>query len=405
MKPIRLATRMERMKPSAVREILKVAEKPEIISFAGGLPAPELFPCDAIARAHESVLTKEPAAALQYGVTEGFLPLREWIAQRMSKKGVPTTPGNLLVTNGSQQGLDLVARLLLDPGDTVLVESPTYLAALQAFGAYEVGFAEVEGDENGILLGSLERAIREYQPKMLYVIPNFQNPTGTTLAADRREKVVSLCAAHGVVILEDDPYGELRFRGEFVPSLAAHAEDATVLQLGTFSKTLAPGMRIGWINGPVELVKKLTILKQAADLHTGTLSQRVVARLLETFDFEAHLATLRRVYGERRDTMIQALERHMPKGARWTSPEGGLFLWMQLPDGVQDEAFFHRAVQHGVAVVPGAGFFADGDRHEFVRLNYSNQTQERILEGVRRLGHAAREASRSAAPAFAHAGK
>jgi len=396
MNPVRLASRMERMKPSAVREILKVAEKPEIISFAGGLPAPELFPSEAIAAAHATVLAREPAAALQYGVTEGYLPLREWIAARLKRRGIAAGPENLLVTNGSQQGLDLVARLLLDPGDTVLVESPTYLAALQAFGAYQVRFTEVEGDDDGLRIDALEEVLRtaKVKPKLLYVIPEFQNPKGTTLATERRAPLLRLCADHGVLVLEDDPYGELRFRGEFPPPLASFDEGATVLQLGTFSKTLAPGLRIGWVNGPVDLVRKLTILKQAADLHTGTLSQRATATLLETFDYDAHLQSLRMLYGERRDVMVAALERHMPEGARWTSPEGGLFLWMQLPEGIRDEAFFMQAVAQGVAVVPGSSFFAGADRFDFVRLNYSNQTSERILEGVRRLGLALREASR-----------
>ncbi len=386
--PVQLARRMQGMNASAVREILKVAEKPEIISFAGGLPAPELFPVEPIAAAYEKVFAREGQGALQYGVTEGFLPLRQWIAARMQKRGIPSTPEQLLITSGSQQGIDLTARILLDPGDAVAVESPTYLAAIQVFTGYQAKLVPIESDDGGMRLDSLERALKSQRIKLLYLVTEFQNPKGTSLAADRRDALVKLAQAHGVVVLEDDPYGEIRFSGEPSAPLAARSEN--VIHLGTFSKTLAPGMRIGWMHGPKELLRAATIAKQAADLHTATLAQRAAAALLETFDYDANLAKLRAAYSVRHDAMQRALAKHMPEGTRWTKAQGGMFLWLQLPEGVTDEMLFKRAIAAGVAVVPGSPFFAGRPSHQFARLNYSNQTEARINEGIERLGAAMR---------------
>lgn len=383
---IRLASRMHALVPSAVREILKVTERPEVISFAGGLPAPELFPVQAIDEAFRTALARDGQSALQYGITEGHLPLREWIAARARSHGVAADADELLITTGAQQGIDLVAKVLLDPGDVVVVESPTYLAAVQTFAAYEARLVSVPGDDDGIELAGLERAFERHRPALLYLVPEFQNPKGSSLASARRPRVVELARRYGVPILEDDPYGELRFEGARRAPLIAHDSDGWVMRLGTFSKTLAPGLRIGWVHARGELMRRLVTAKQAADLHCGTLVQRAISALLEGFDYDGHLDSLRSMYRERRDAMEGALSRAMPEGTRWIHPEGGLFFWVELPAGVKDGDVFRSALEQGVAVVPGRGFFAHGEADRFIRLNFSNQSLARIETGVARLG-------------------
>jgi 2-aminoadipate transaminase len=383
-----LAQRMSRMKASAIREILKVAERPDVLSFAGGLPAPELFPVEAIAQAHAEVFAEEGRAALQYSATEGYGPLREWICAHLAEGGLHATPDQVLITNGSQQGIDLVAKVLLDPGDVVVVENPSYLAALQTFSGYEASFAVVGSDNDGMRVDDLERLLHVVgrRPKLIYLVPNFQNPKGTTLSLERRRELVRFAQKHRILILEDNPYGELRFRGEHLPSLASLDTEGVVINLGTFSKTLAPGLRIGWAVGPRELIRTLTVAKQSADLHTATVSQRATARLLSRFDYNANLEKLRAVYGERCQVMLEALEKHMPAGTRWTHPEGGMFLWVELPRGMSADTLFPLALEKRVAFVPGSPFFAQEPRSEFMRLNYSNRPPELIEEGMRRLG-------------------
>lgn len=382
----RFADRMKDAAPSAVREILKVAERPDVLSFAGGLPAPELFPVEEIADAYANTLRTDGPAALQYGITEGYLPLREWIAERLQKRLIPATADRLLVTSGSQQGIDLVARVLLNPGDTVLVENPTYLAALQAFSAYQVNFVAVPSDDEGMRTDALEALVVQHRPALIYVVPEFQNPKGTSLTAARRKQLVSIAERHEVPVLEDDPYGALRFAGQEQVPLAASSE--WVIHLGTFSKTLAPGLRIAWAFGPKEVIRRMTIAKQACDLQTPTLAQRATSKLLETFDYDGHVQRIRKVYGERRATMLDVLERTMPAGTTWTKPEGGLFLWLGLPHGVRDEAVFKVALECGVAVVPGSGFFVGAREHGFLRLNFSNQPVANIQRGIRILAEA-----------------
>ena len=384
-----LSSRMRGAQPSAVREILKVAERPEVISFAGGLPAPELFPVEEISRAVQEVLASQGGPSLQYGVTEGYVPLREWIAARLRARGTASSSEQVLITTGSQQGIDLVAKLFLDPGDAVAVEAPTYVAALQAFAAYEADLLEVPGDDGGMDVDALEVLLQRRRVKLIYVVPDFQNPRGTTLEGARRRRLVELARHHGAFILEDDPYGELRFRGAPEVPLSAIGPDH-VIRLGTFSKTLAPGLRIGWLHAPVEVVRRIAIAKQSADLHTPTLTQRAAAQLLKTFDYAGHLARIRRSYGERCGAMLAALELELPAGARWTRPDGGLFLWLELPPRVTDRALFRHAIARNVAVVPGSAFYArrGPGRDRFVRLNFSNQTVARIGEGVRRLASA-----------------
>lgn len=396
---IQTARRMQGMAPSAVREILKVAERPDVLSFAGGLPAPELFPAQELAGALEAVLRKKPGAALQYGITEGFLPLREWVADRLRGRGIPATAESVMVVSGSQQGIDLVARVLLDPGDTVLVENPSYLAALQAFAAYEVEVVALPGDADGLRTELLEEAVRDHRPALLYVVPEFQNPRGTTLAPHRRHELAVVAARHGVPVLEDDPYGALRFRGTPSTPLAALADGLT-FHLGTFSKTLAPGLRLGWVHGPRPLMRTMTIAKQACDLHTATLTQHAVVELLGSFDYEAHLGRIRAEYGRRCEAMLRTLERTMPPGTRWSTPDGGLFLWLELPPGLRDDEVFRAAIEHSVAVVPGSGFFVGPPEHGHVRLNFSNQSVANIELGMTRLGqtlHELQAASRASA--------
>jgi 2-aminoadipate transaminase len=376
---------MTSMPVSAVREILKVAEQPDVLSFAGGLPAPELFPVEAIAAAHAEVLARDGGAALQYSTTEGYGPLREWIAGHLHKRGIAARPDELLITSGSQQGIDLIARIFLDPGDVVLVENPTYLAAIQAFAAYQVRLVPVPSDDGGMQVDKLAELIAAHRPKLVYLVPSFQNPQGTTLSQDRRATLAALAAAHRVVVLEDDPYGELSFAGPPPRPVAAHGL-GNVIYLSTFSKTLAPGLRIGWIWGDAALIRKATIAKQAADLQTATLSQRATSTLLASFDYASHVTRICGVYRERCQTMLDALTAHFPAGCRWIAPTGGMFVWVQLPDGLRADAVFPAAVARKVAFVPGHAFFVDDIRHDFIRLNYSNRPPALITEGMQRLG-------------------
>lgn len=388
--PLRLARRTSLMKASAVREILKVTERPDVLSFAGGLPAPELFPVEALAEAAARVLKDHGREALQYGTTEGVPALRAWLAAFLGSRGVAVPPERVLVTSGSQQGIDLACKVLLDPGDAIVVESPSYLAALQVFGGYEATVVPVASDDDGLVVDALEDVLRARRPKAIYLTATFQNPKGTTLSLPRRERLVALAAKHGVAIIEDEPYAELRYSGARLPTLAelGAAAGAQVIHLGTFSKVLSPGLRVAWATAPEPVLRALTVAKQAADLHTSTLVQRLVATLLETFDLEAHLAKLRAVYVERRDAMLSALERGFPKTARWTRPDGGLFLWCRLPDAVSADALLADALAEKVAFVPGRSFFAEPPEGEFIRLNFSNRPPEAIEGGVARLSRA-----------------
>jgi 2-aminoadipate transaminase len=380
------AGRMAGMPPSAVREILKVAERPDILSFAGGLPAPELFPVEAIGAAHAEVLSRDGGSALQYSTTEGFGPLREWIAEHLQARGIPARPDQLLITNGSQQGIDLCARVFLDPGDVVLVESPTYLAAIQAFAAYQVRLVAVPSDDHGMQVDKVAALIAEHNPKLIYLVPSFQNPQGTTLSQDRRAALAAIADDHRVAIIEDDPYGELSFSG-LPPRPIAACGHGNVLYLGTFSKTLAPGLRIGWLWADPAVLRKATIAKQAADLHTASLAQRATSALLARFDYAGHVARICDVYSERCRTMLSAIAEHFPEGCRWVAPTGGMFVWLQLPAGLDADALLAAAIGRKVAFVPGSSFFVGEDRRNFIRLNFSNQPPPSIIEGMRRLGH------------------
>lgn len=381
----RLARRTSRMPVSAVREILKVTEHPEIISFAGGLPAPEFFPVEALARAHADVFAEEGAAAMQYSMTEGHVPLRDWIAGRLRGRGIRADSSDVIITSGSQQGIDLVGKIFIEPGDSVVVENPSYLAALQVFNGYEARFIGIESDDLGMRVEQLAPILERERPKLIYVVSDFHNPKGTTLSIERRKLLIELSRRHSVPILEDDPYYELRFTGEMPAPLAAMDKDGLVIYLSTFSKTLSPGMRVAWLYAPKELMQYIVIAKQAADLHTSTIEQRAAARLLKTFDYDGHLARLREVYGLRCRAMLSAIERHFPTGVKWTRPEGGLFLWVELPKRIDAEELFEDAINERVAFVPGKSFFVTEQPLNFARLNFSNQPPDLIEEGVKRI--------------------
>lgn len=385
------ASRMRTMRPSTIREILKVTAQPEIISFAGGLPAPELFPVAAVRAAADGVLAQNGPESLQYGPSEGFPALREWIAGEVRSRGVKAHAADVLVTNGSQQVLDLVGKIFLNPGDVVLTENPTYLAAIQAFQTLEAKFVPVPTDEFGLVPEAVPELIAKHRPKFLYTIPNFQNPTGVTLARERREKLAQIAAQHGLLIVEDDPYGKLRYRGEDIPPIKYWDEANCVLYVSTFSKTIAPGLRLGWVVAPAEIFSQLLIVKQASDLHTSSFDQRVAFAYLTQNDQVAHLAKIRAAYGARFDVMDEALKAEMPAGYTWTRPEGGMFLWITGPKALDGMALLQRAIEHKVAFVPGRDFFPTEAGSNYLRLNYSNSTPERIREGVHRLAKLCRE--------------
>lgn len=382
-----LAARVRSTGGSAVREILAVTGRPEVVNFAGGLPAPELFDREGVAAAFRYVLEEMPGQALQYATTEGEPVLRELLAGRMGARGLVTGAEDLVVTTGSQQALSLLAAALVDPGDTVLVEEPCYLAALQVFGLAGARVVGVPGDGEGVDVDALAELVVRERPKLFYTVPTFQNPSGRTMPGERRAAVAEVAGRHGVWIVEDDPYGELRFEGERVPWIASYegAADRTVL-LGSFSKVMAPGLRLGWLRAPVELRRACVVAKQAADLHTPTVNQLAAARYLAERDLDAHVARVAAVYGERRDAMLGGLAEVLPEGAVWNRPEGGMFLWVRLPSGYDTTALLPEVVRHDVAYVPGAPFFAGAPDRATLRMCFVTETPERIREGLGRLG-------------------
>ena len=389
----RFACRLDGMKASEIRELLKITQRPEVISFAGGLPAPELFPVEDLKVVMAEVLEREGPRALQYSTTEGHPGLREAIARRLkSRLGIPVEASGILVTSGSQQGLDLTGKVFLDDDDEVLCESPTYLGAINAFRAYRPRFVEVPTDDEGMVPAELERSIAGCRsPKLLYVVPNFQNPSGRTWSLERRHAVLDAAARHGLVVIEDDPYGQLCYEGTTPPALASLGGTAPVIYLGTFSKIFCPGMRIGWLAAPREIYEKYAVVKQGADLHTSTLAQHEILAYLERFDLDASIARICGVYRRRRDAMLRAIESAFPPGVSWTRPRGGLFLWVTLPGGVSARDALVRALERDVAFVPGGSFFPNGGHENTLRLNFSNMPEERIAEGIARLGAVLRE--------------
>lgn len=379
------ADRMQATRKSFIREILKVTQQPEVISFAGGLPNPGLFPVEEIMSAASKVLSEEGRNVLQYSTTEGYLPLREFIAQRYLKKsGLKIDPDEILITNGSQQSLDLIGKVFLNKGDRVVMEKPGYLGAIQAFSIFEAEFEAVPLLEDGIDAGSLDRILDGNSAKLFYTVSTFQNPSGITYSSQKRKDVAAILKKHNVICVEDNAYGELRFAGEDLPTIRNYS-DYTIL-MGSFSKIIAPGLRMGWICARKEIMEKLIVAKQAADLHSNYLSQRIIHQYLLDNDLDGHIAKIKDAYGKRRDLMVSMMAEHFPESVRYTKPEGGMFLWVTLPEGVSSLELFDLAIEENVAFVPGDPFYTDDNSGiNTLRLNFSNSDNEQIEEGIKRL--------------------
>lgn len=386
-----ISRRAQQLTSSAIREILKVTERPEVISFAGGLPSPASFPVAAMEAAVARVFADNPQGALQYAATEGYLPLREFVAKRYNV-GVE----RVLITTGSQQALDLIAKVMIDPGSPVLVETPSYLGALQAFSLFEPEFVSIPSDERGLIPEALTAELTA-GARFLYALPNFQNPTGRRLPLERRQALVKRAQELGVLLVEDDPYGELSYSGNTLPTLLSMNPDG-VIYMGSFSKILAPGMRLGFVIAPPELHFKLCQAKQASDLHTPTFTQRVAYETIKDGLLERHIPTIRELYGKQCAYMLDALKRHMPEGVTWNAPEGGMFIWVELPEGLDSMKILEEAVRRNVAYVPGAPFYASNPRKNALRLAFVTVPPERIEQGVSILGELFREAIAQAAP-------
>jgi 2-aminoadipate transaminase len=390
----RYALRTDNISSSAIREMLKLTSLPNVISFAGGLPAPEVFPIEKFKEAADIVLTEMGDRALQYGTTEGYQPLREMIARNAAKYGIQITSDNVMITSGSQQALDLLGRVFINRGDRVLTESPTYLGAIQAWNAYGVKYVTIPSDDDGMQTDLLDSRLRT-GIKFIYVLPNFQNPTGVTLSRSRRKQLVEMADAYGVPIVEDDPYGQLRYEGDHLPPVVVLDDEmrakevpiysGNVIYTSTFSKILAPGLRLAWVVAPSEVIKKLVQAKQGCDLHTSTFTQYLAYQVANSPWMKSHIHMIRDTYRERRDVMIKALEDYMPEGVQWTHPKGGLFLWVSMPKDIDSGAIFTDAVEAKVAFVPGGPFHPLGGGENTMRLNFSNSQPDMIVEGIKRL--------------------
>ena len=387
------AERMNILRASDIREILKITQRPEVISFAGGLPAPEFFPSREIAEVACRVLEREGTRALQYSTTEGHAPLRAQIAARMNAKcGTQLSPDEILMTTGSQQGLDLIGKIFLDRDDVVVCESPTYLGAVMAFNTFRPRWIEIPTDENGMDVRALETALgRERNVKLIYVVPNFQNPSGRTWSLERRKELLALAVRHDIPVVEDNPYGELRFAGEPIPAIQSMDTTGMVISLGTLSKIFCPGLRVGWIAARRRFLDKLVIVKQGADLHSSTFDQMVASEYLASYSIDENIRRILVAYRARRDVMVKALELEMPEGVRFSRPKGGLFLWVELPEGIDARELLPRCLKRDVAFVPGGSFFPARNRDNTLRLNFSNMPEDRIVEGIRRLSAVLRE--------------
>ncbi|MBI1794448.1 MAG: PLP-dependent aminotransferase family protein [Chloroflexi bacterium] len=397
----RYAHRTQKMGSSVIRELLKLTEQPDIISFAGGLPAPDVFPLKEFKEACNVVLETVGAQALQYSTTEGHRPLREMIARHTARYSVEVSPDNILITSGSQQALDFIGRLFINRGDYVVVESPTYLGALQAWNAYGAQYISVRTDENGMVVDELEAALR-VGPKFIYVLPNFQNPSGVTLSLERRKKLIELADKYGVPIIEDDPYGQLRYEGEHLPSVVCldsqfrgrngGTYSGNVIYLSTFSKLLAPGLRLAWVIAPEQVIRKLVMTKQAADLHTSSFNQYVAHEVAKNGFLDEHVKVIRSTYKERRDVMLEMMDEMFPAEVTWTRPHGGMFLWGMMPEGIDAAEVLKVAIDRKVAFVPGASFHATGGGANTMRINFSYSAPDIIREGVTRLATTLKEA-------------
>ena len=383
---IKFASRMENIKGSAIRELLKLTEEPDIISFAGGLPAPELFPIKEMEQVCSRVLQDDGRAAMQYSSTDGYLPLRAKIAKRAEKLGIKTEAKDILITSGSQQGLEFTGKIFVNDGDVIICESPSYLGALSAFRAYQPKFVEVLMDEDGMIMEELEKALAANpNAKFIYVIPDFQNPTGRTLSLERRKRLMERATKYEIPVVEDNPYGELRFEGEIMPSLKCFDPKNLVIHLGTFSKIFAPGLRLGWVIAEPEILNKYNLVKQGADLQCSTIAQREVDKFLELYDIEAHIEKIKKVYKVRRDLMLETMRKEFPESTEFTKPSGGLFAWATFPKEIDASVLLKKALEQRVAFVPGEPFYPNGGNANHCRLNYSNMPEDKIVEGMTRL--------------------
>ncbi len=384
---MQFAERMENLKASEIREILKLTQDPEIISFAGGLPAPELFPVREIEKVAAELIAQDGRKILQYATTEGHVPLRQKIAARMNDK-FQTSVGadDILIISGSQQGLDFAGKIFLNEGDVVLCESPSYMGAINAFNAYSPRYIEVPTDEFGIVPEALEQILAATpKVKMIYAIPDFQNPTGRTWPMERRVHFMEIVSKYEIPVIEDNPYGELRYEGEILPSLLSMDKKGLVAFMGTFSKTFCPGLRVGWIAAAPQLLNAFITVKQSADLHTSPLNQQIIDRFMEQYDLDEHVKAINALYGKRRNLIIKTMEENFPDCVTFTRPEGGLFLWVTLPKHVNARDIFMKSIAKKVAFVPGGSFFPNGGNENTLRINYSNMPEEKIVEGIKRL--------------------
>ncbi|MFZ6689230.1 PLP-dependent aminotransferase family protein [Undibacterium sp. SXout11W] len=379
----KFSERAEQLQSSVIREILKVTMRPEVISFAGGLPSPETFPVERMKAAFDKVLSEQGKTALQYGPTDGYAPLREFIAASLSTADCKILPEQILMVSGSQQGLDLLGKVLVDEGSKILVETPSYLGALQAFSVYQPQFESVDTDEHGLIPASV--AAKGEGARLMYALPNFQNPTGRTLSIERRMELVETCARMGIPLIEDNPYGDLCYSGEPLPKMLNMNPDG-VIYMGSFSKVLTPGIRLGYVVGPVPLIRKLEQAKQAADLHTAQLTQMVVYEVIKDGFLGEHIPTIRTFYSRQCDVMLEAMTKFFPEGVTWTRPEGGMFIWVTLPKHIDSKVLLDEAIQHNIAFVPGGPFYANEAEKNTLRLSFVTVSPERINEGIEKLG-------------------
>jgi 2-aminoadipate transaminase len=375
--------RAQQLQSSVIREILKVTVRPDVISFAGGLPSPATFPVERMRAAFDTVLSNQGKVALQYGPTDGYGPLREWVAGSLSTNGAKILPEQVLMVSGSQQGLDLLGKVLIDEGSKVLVETPSYLGALQAFSVYGPEFVSIPTDDAGLLPDEVAKVGQG--ARLLYALPNFQNPTGRTLSLERRVALVETCARMGLPLIEDDPYGALSYRGEQLPKMLTMNPNG-VIYMGSFSKVLTPGIRLGYVVAPVPLIRKLEQAKQAADLHTAQLTQMVVHEVVKDGFLNEHIPTIRTLYADQCEAMLAALTEFFPRSVTWTRPEGGMFIWVTLPKHIDSMKLLDEAIAQHVAFVPGAPFYANAPERNTLRLSFVTVSPEKIREGVERLG-------------------
>ncbi len=384
--------RAKELRASEVRELLKLLQVPDMISFAGGFPNPETFPAELIREIVDDVLTKDGAQALQYGITEGYLPLREAVASRMNKKGMEVTKDNVLIVSGSQQVIDLTGKIFIDPRDTVVVTAPTYLTALTGWAIYQTTFESIPIDSNNMRMDIFEErmkrlAKRSNPPVIVYALPNFQNPAGVTMPEKNRKTLADLASEYDFLILEDDPYGELRYRGEHIRSIKSFDDENRVIYMSSFSKVLAPGLRVGWVVADEEIIKKTVIAKQSADVCTNVLGQRIAHEYIVRGEIDHQIEKIKSIYSRKMNLMLNGMDELMPKGVSWTRPDGGMFIWVNLPEGMDSAELLKKALKKRVAFVTGKAFFADPkDGTSSLRLNFTHPSDDMIKEGLRRLG-------------------